>query len=325
MIRYSKMNINLFKLLFPRFLMENIEEAKAVQTEKKPFSWSQWYDKNYKLLMIIPILLLLASLIYIGIFVSKTGDFFYKDVSLTGGTTITVYTDKFAVADVSKAMEAKFGDVAVRSLTDVSTGKQLALTVETKANADEVKKALEDYLGFALDTNNSSVEFTGTALSQSFSNELLKALLLAFLFMAIVVFILFKNPLPCSYMILCAFADIIIPMAVIDYMGLKISTAGIAAFLMLVGYSVDSDILLTTRVLKRRGDELNKRIFSSVKTGLTMSLTSLIAVFAAYLIVISPVLKQVFLIVTIGLIVDMLTTWTVNAGLLKLYCEKRHI
>lgn len=301
--------------------MENSEGI----VQKQPFNWSNWYDKRYMLLTIIPILIMVGALVYVGIFYMNNGDFFDKDVSLTGGTTITVYTDKFSVSDVTSAMESKFGDVVVRSLTDISTGKQLALTVETKANSTDVKAALEQYMGFALDTNNSSIEFTGTALSQSFSSELLRAILIAFVFMAIVVFILFKNPLPCSYMILCAFADIIIPMAVIDYLGIKISTAGIAAFLMLVGYSVDSDILLTTRVLKRTGDELNHRIFSSMKTGLTMSLTSLVAVFLAYMIVISPVLKQVFLIVTIGLITDMITTWTVNAGLLKLYCEKRKI
>jgi preprotein translocase subunit SecF len=62
-----------------------------------------------------------------------------------------------------------------------------------------------------------------------------------------------------------------------------------------------------------------------VKTGLTMSMTSLVAVFIAYFIVISPVLKQVFLIVTIGLMTDMIITWSINAGLLKWYCEKRSI
>ena len=293
---------------------------------KTPFSWSNLYDKNYKKFMFISIVLLLASLIYLGIFISRTGDIFYKDVTLTGGTTITVYTEKtISVAEIENALKGKFNDIVVRILTDVSSGKQLAFTVETRADAAEIKKSLEDYLGYALDEKNSSIEFTGAALSKSFSNELIAALLLAFLFMSIVVFILFKNFLPCSYMILCAFADITIPLATIGYLGLKVSTAGIAAFLMLVGYSVDSDILLTTRVLKRKDEELNKRIFDSMKTGMTMTLTSFIAVFIAYFIVISPVLKQVFLILSIGLLTDMIITWSFNAGLLKWYCDKRGI
>ena len=48
------------------------------------------YNKNYKLLLLIPIILLLISLAYIGYFYSKEGDFIKKDVSLTGGTIITL-------------------------------------------------------------------------------------------------------------------------------------------------------------------------------------------------------------------------------------------
>lgn len=309
--------------------MENTG-AEANQTEVKAkiipeqFSWSKWYDKNYKLLMIIPTALIIIAFIFIIFFAVKNNDVFNKDVTLTGGTTIVVYTEKpYSASEIENALKGNFNDIIVRILTDISSGKQIAFSVETKAEPDALKKSIEEFTGFQLDESNSSTEFTGTALSKSFSNELIIALLLAFLFMSIVVFILFKTPLPCAYMITCAFADIIVPMAAVDYFGLKISTAGIAAFLMLVGYSVDSDILLTTRVLKRKNDVLNKRIFSSMKTGMTMTLTSFVSVFIAYFIVISPILKQVFLILTIGLVTDMIVTWTLNAGLLKWYCDKR--
>ena len=42
---------------------------------------------------------------------------------------------------------------------------------------------------------------------------------------------------------------------------------GIAAFLLLIGYSIDSDILLTTKVLKRRMGTLFERVKSAMKTG----------------------------------------------------------
>jgi len=44
-------------------------------------------------------------------------------------------------------------------------------------------------------------------------------------------------------------------------MRLNVYTIIFAAFLMLIGYSVDTDILLTSRVLKREGESLNKKIF----------------------------------------------------------------
>jgi len=180
-------------------------------------------------------------------------------------------------------------------------------------------------LGYSLTDENSSIEFTGTALSESFYRELIRALIIAFVLMAIVVFVIFRVAVPSLAVILSALTDIIVTLAVINLIGIRLSTAGIAAFLMLVGYSVDTDIMLTTRLLKRREKELIKSLKDALRTGLTMTLTSMTAVFVAYLIVVSPILKQVFLILTIGLFVDIIATWFGNATILKWYCDKKRI
>jgi len=247
-----------------------------------------------------------------------------KDVSLSGGTSLTIYSENLSLKELQSFLKPKFEDVVIRSLTDLKSGKTIALSVESSASPDDLKASLESFLGYKLDDSNSTTEFTGESLGKSFYRELLRAIIIAFIFMSAVIFILFRSFLPSSYVILSAFSDIVIPLAIIDFAGLRISTAGIAAFLMLVGYSVDTDILLTTRVLKRKGeDTLNNRIFGAMKTGMTMTLTSLLAVLFAYFIVISPVLKQVFLILSIGLFIDLIITWLLNASLLKWYCEKR--
>jgi preprotein translocase subunit SecF len=103
------------------------------------------------------------------------------------------------------------------------------------------------------------------------------------------------------------------------------STAGIIAFLMLIGYSVDTDILLTNRVLKRREGSLNRRIFSAFKTGITMTLTSLLAIITALLIVssFSAVLTKIFTVLVIGLSFDLLNTWITNASIIKWYVKRK--
>ena len=294
---------------------------------KRPFAerFSHWYDKSYKFLLILPLLMILGSLIYMVSFTVQTGDIIRKDVSLTGGTTLTVYSENASLDDFEKGLKEKFSDVSVRRLTDFGTGRQLALTVESKTKPDDLKKAAEEVLGYALDDNNSSLEFTGEALSKSFYKELLLAMGLAFLFMSITIFLIFRIPLPSLYVISCALADIIIPMTVVNIMGMSLSTAGVAAFLMLIGYSVDSDIVLTTRVLRRKEEALNSRIYSAFRTANTMTLTSLAAVTAGYIITISLVLKQIFFILIIGLITDLIITWLMNASLLKWYCASRKI
>jgi len=50
-----------------------------------------WHDKYYKLLLIIPAVALIFSLSYMIVFYSNNNDFIYKDISLTGGTSVTLY------------------------------------------------------------------------------------------------------------------------------------------------------------------------------------------------------------------------------------------
>ena len=123
--------------------------------------------------------------------------------------------------------------------------------------------------------------------------------------------------------ILAALSDIVVTLAVFNLTGIKLSTAGIAAFLMLIGYSVDTDILLSTRVLKRKEGSVMDRVYNAMRTGLTMSATTLSAVLIALIFVQSEIVKQIMIILFIGLLVDLIMTWIQNVGILRLYLEKK--
>jgi len=281
-----------------------------------------FHDKYYKALLLIPVALLILSFVYISYFYTQTGDFINKDISLTGGTSVTIY-DKVSAAELKQELSSKLQDVNTRAIYDIVTREQKAVILETRTDGDEARIILEDYLGYNLTSENSSFEFTGSSLSESFYKQLLIAILIAFVFMAIIVFIIFRTFIPSMAVILSAFADIIMTLAVADLLGMRMSTAGIVAFLMLIGYSVDTDILLTTRLLKRHEGSLNQRIFGAFKTGMTMTLTSLAAVIVCLFIVrsFSIVLTQIFTILTIGLLFDIINTWITNVSVLKWYVK----
>lgn len=334
-------------------------------------AFKNWYDKNYKKLLVLPAIVLALSLIYLAVFYVQNNDIIHRDVSLTGGTSITIFTDTSA-SELETALEGKFSSIEIRSLSD-NTGRQNRLVITAPNTPEELTQALEQELGYTLDETNSSTEFTGASLSESFYKQLIVAVLLAFFWMAAVVFTIFakgrkikfwvilinillgfflgmffltinqtlaliiflifaagliyiyiKNSVPAFAVMLSAFADIIMTLALVNILGFKISTAGIVAFLMLIGYSVDTDILLTTRMLKR-GQESDKALWSAFKTGVTMTLTSIIAITAALIVVYSfgSVLNQIFLILIIGLSFDLFNTWITNASMIKWYTSKR--
>jgi preprotein translocase subunit SecF len=302
-------------------LGKNMEENKEKFTTKL----ARFHDKYYKLLLLIPAIILLFSIAYMAVFYSNTGDFANRDISLTGGTSITIQ-EKRNIEDVERDLSGKLESLNIREIYDLITREQKALIIETTSDVETTRDVLEDYFGYSLTEENSSIEFTGSSLSESFFRQLLIAILLAFLFMAIVVFITFRTFVPSTAILISAFADIFMTLTLFNILGFKLSIAGIVAFLMLIRYSVDTDILLTNRVLKRHEDSLNKRIFSAFKTGITMTLTSLIAIIFALLIVrsFSVVLTQIFTILVIGLSFDIFNTWITNASLIKWYAKKKN-
>lgn len=305
--------------------MESSHQSSAhTQHETHIGPKKNWYDRWYKFLLVIPLIILVISIVYIFSFYQQHGDIMLKDASLSGGTTITLQGSPDA-AVLESALKPQFPDVYVRTITELRTGEPLAVIVDSAAPPEQLKAAIEQTLGYALTQENSNVEFTGPTLSANFYKQLITALIFSFILICIVIFILFRTFVPSIAVIFAVFADIIMSLALIDFLGITLSAAGIAAFLMLIGYSVDTDILLTTRVIKKGEGTVNHRIYGAFKTGIFMTLTGLLAVLPAFFIVtgLPDSFRQIFLILAIGLSADIINTWLTNASIIKWYADAR--
>ncbi|MGV8142499.1 MAG: hypothetical protein ACP5NS_02590 [Candidatus Pacearchaeota archaeon] len=290
-----------------------------------PSKFETWYEKRYKILFIIPVLLLLISVIYLISFNAKHGELIYKDSSLAGGTTLTLTGVDISSEELELALKDSFPDVSVREINDLASDRLIALIIDSTAQPQELKEKTQEVLGVELTEANSSIEFTGSSLSDNFYRQLIFAILISFLLISIVVFILFRKVVRSVAIVIAVFGNIVMPLALIDYFEIKLSAAGIAAFLMLIGYSVDTDILLTSRVLKRTSGSINEKIFSAFKTGMFITGTALLALLPAFFIVtgLPDSFRQIFLILSLGLVADMINTWLLNAAILKWYEERK--
>jgi len=283
---------------------------------------ADFYDKQYKRLLIIPILLFVFSIVVLGGHYIQTGEFVSKGVSLKGGTTISI-DQASDVNEMKEFLSNLFpqADVSVRSLS--RAGVQVGTIIEASdITSDELLSGVEQKLG-ALDKDQYTINSTGPSLGKSFFKQAVISVIVAFILMALVVYIYFRAVLPSFYAVFSAFADMLFALAMVNVFGIKLTTAGIAAVLMLIGYSIDTDILLTTRVLKRKGSDLKERLNSAIPTGLTMTITSLVAVLVAFYATDSELLKQIMFILAWGLVADIITTWLLNATLLRMYVEKK--
>ena len=269
-------------------------------------------------LIIITLAFLLLSVIYLGYKQATTGYFIEKDIDLRGGNLITISFSDANYQEISKlrdALERKYEVSAY--LTTSITGIQLSVETYT-----ENIENLIDEINSTLKIKEYEISEISPKLSSEVLKEVANGIIFAFLAMALVIFILFRVPIPSFAVVISAFTDLVGALFLMNILGIKLSLITFTALLMLLGYSVDTDILLTTRVLKERG-KFDEQYRKALKTGLTMTLTSLVAL--ASIVFVSgynSVFGKLASVLILGLLVDIPSTWIQNAIILDIYKEK---
>lgn len=275
---------------------------------------------NYNHLLIISVVLVIFSVGFLVYGYLQTGDWFIKSIELKGGTLISVSPDgPVSIQEIESRLLDKFGQATVREISGLS-GYSISIEVESSVNSTLV---FDELSSMGISTTKSSVETIDPALGESFWAQAQLAVMLAFVFMAVTVFIIFRIFVPSTAVILAAGCDIIETVAFMQIFGIQLSLASLAALLMLIGYSVDTDIILTTRVLRIREHTIDERIKSAMKTGLTTAGTTIGALTVLYLSSVSLVLSQIASVLLIGLIFDLVNTWIQNAAIIKWYAVRK--
>lgn len=273
----------------------------------------------YKKAMLITIALFVAAVAILANNYIQKGEWFSRSIELKGGTIITVKTDTGVdVNKISSALLNDFEEISVSAFSGFG-GSGFQVTAGSGVNSTLM---LERLKSIGIDIKDYSTATMGPALSESFWLQAQIAIIFAFVMMGIVVFAVFRIPVPSGMVILCAVFDIVETIAFMQVFGIQLSLAGLAAILMLIGYSVDTDVLLNSRMLRNPGENTEKAK-GAIKTGLTMTATTIGALAALLLSGLSPVLSQIAAILLIGMLLDIPNTWIQNYGLLRWYMERK--
>ncbi len=270
--------------------------------------------ESYKPLIAIPVIITIIAVAILAINGLDQG------IDLKGGTIADLQLQKSI--DESQ-LESLIGTGIGSNEVDVKSINSTNANVEIGGEVDVIKFA-STLNGTA---NVLSFRTIGPVLSAAALNQVYWAIAIAFIFMSITVFIIFRNFVPSIAVILAALSDILIAAGGMSLFGIPLSIASVGALLLLIGYSVDTDILLTTRVLKRREGTVTDRALEAMKTGLTMSAAAIGAMTALYIVTIffipsADTLANIAAVLIIGLVADILATWFMNLGILRWYLER---
>jgi preprotein translocase subunit SecF len=281
------------------------------------------FVKNHdnRQLLAIPLAILAVSLVILLVSFMSSGSPVDLGMEFQGGTQISVET-----TDSPAKLEEMYSSYDITDVRQAGSRVVMQFGVMDK----EQQRQLENDITSRY--SNVQIQQVGPIYGRDLQVQAVRALIISFIGMSLVAFLLFRTLIPSLAIILSAFSDIMIAAAFMKVAGIELSLGTLAALLMLIGYSVDSDILLTNRVLKRRGT-IEEKISRAMQTGITMTTTTLAALAVMYIVstysyLVIPsftqitLLSQISIVLIAGLIADMMNTWLLNTGILRWYVSK---
>jgi len=256
-----------------------------------------------------PLAVLVVALAVIGATFALTGSPVALGIEFTGGSEAVVDSgaSQSAVADAFATEPS--------SIRSVGTGGGTYILTFQTTDVPDVRD------GADADVQIVQSQTTSATFGSATQQLALLGVAGGFVGMSVVVFVLFRSFVPSIAVVLSAFSDIVVPVALMNLFGIKLSLGTVAALLMLIGYSVDSDILLNNHVLRRSGG-FWESVHRAMRTGVTMTLTSIAAmtVMAAVSYYFGiQLLTSIAIVLVLGLATDLMNTYMMNVTLLRWY------
>ena len=269
-------------------------------------------------LIFVTLAFLLISLAFLGYKQATTGSFIDKNIDLKGGNLLII---SFLDANYNEISNLRDNLQTKYHVNTYTTTSAIETQLSVECPEDNVNELIKS-INTTLEIRNYELSKIDSKLSAGIFNEIIYSVFIAFIAMAIIIFLLFRIVVPSFAVVLCAFSDIVITLFFMNLFSIPLSIVTFTALLMSLGYSVDTDILLTTRTLKSRND-FDKQYKKALKTGLTMTTTSMVGLISILLITgFSSIFGQLAAVLIICLIVDLPNTWIQNASILKWYVER---
>jgi len=189
---------------------------------------------------------------------------------------------------------------------------------------DGYSSALSSTLSSLVNYESASFNEVSASLSAKFIDKAFMVVIYSVILVSIAVFIIFRTFVPSLAVLLGAACDVMIALGAMGLLGIPFTLASFAALIMLVGFSLDTDVLLTMRVIKRKEGTPRERAYDAMKTGMTMSMALLLAFICLFILASVTHINTYYEISSVaiaGLLGDLVATWLLNGIIVLWYLE----
>jgi preprotein translocase subunit SecF len=176
---------------------------------------------------------------------------------------------------------------------------------------------------FGIPTSSVIIEPIGPAISSLQSEQMLYSIIVAFIVIGIITFIIFRRRVVPLAVLLVVGLDILCVLGYMALFSVPLGLTSIMAIVMLIGYAVDTNILLAYRVLKRVGGEPREQATASLNTGLMTGVLLVVILLILNIVTSAMQFNVLTAILIFGIAINILNTWFLGAGILLGRAERQ--
>lgn len=206
-------------------------------------------------------------------------------------------------------------------MTPITGGYHVETQMIDENSRSWVKNSLSAKSG--IPENKIEIYTLGPAVTGTQGEQVRNAIVVTLIVIGVAAAIAFRRRLTIGAILLVVGLDIVGVLGCMALFQVPLSSASLIGILMLIAYAIDTNVLLTWRVLKRAGGGARDHATGSMRTGAIMTIAVLIFVLSFNILTTAHQINELTMTLAFGILINFANTWLLNAEILVRYAERK--
>jgi len=273
-------------------------------------------ENNYKKFLLLSISLFV---IFIGIILFnyfKYGYIINKSITISGGY-VTLVNNNYNLTNTE--IQNILNQMNITDYVLYSTPNIIYIESRDQINGTLLINLLNQYYNISIQPSDISIQQYSSLVGDLIFNQFLFFVILTMIFASFVIFIVFRVSNTTLNIISTILLDVIGLLAILSITKYPIGANGFIAMLMILGFAIDNNVVLSTNMIKEKDKPFIERVKMSFRVGMLMEIIALYTLLLLYFIVPDPSVKEFSFVLSTATILDLIYYLIGNIPLYKYF------
>ncbi|BBL45492.1 preprotein translocase subunit SecF [Nanobdella aerobiophila] len=278
-------------------------------------------EKNYKKFILISIVLFLlfGSILLYNSF--KNGYIINKSITISGGYITLINNNHITNTEIYNILN----QMNISKYVLYNTPNIIYIESKNQINETELVNLINSEYNIQLSPSDISIQQYSSIVGNLIFNQFAQFVIIVMMLSGFIIFLAYRISNVTLNIISTIAFDILGLLTVLSLTGYPIGANGFIAMLMILGFAIDNNVVLSTNIVKEKEKTFLERIKMSFRVGMAMEIIALYALIILYLIVPEPSVKEFSLVLSIGIIFDLLYYLIGNIPIYKYFEHRKEL